>query len=293
MTTEKKLYIPIWSEDLTPYYNGLWNHEQLGKFMAGIADFARTGERPQREAYQETLEDKYMYVFLCQAIERIEMSWEKYAELSAKRSEIGRKGGISSGKTRAKKKAADFVPEEEDLAELDYLQADTKQNEAIASRNRSKTKQNEANEAMNKNINTPVGTLHMSQTGGKENFEKIFLTEESLNDLTWEDVQETAIKHHVDLSSDGLRRWYEIMLANDWQINGTSVTRKTMLRAMRGFAKNFPQWQQKDTDADQEPAPNSNLEIWKEEYGEARRKEAGVWVVSLEEDRKRLEEYYQ
>ena len=302
-------YIPIRLSDFAAYFDGLWDKDFLADFMIAILDYARTGERPKQEDYKETMASRYMYLFICQTLDRIDSSWKKYDQLSAKRAAYGRKGGLSSAKARAEKIAAGFEYQEDHLEELKQteakasnfqakaskIQAKASNNKAIACQNEAKASKNEAkaskiqaklenfqaNQAMTK---TKTTLAKRALDAGPLLQEGSFKINGALPDrtalppeagapsasaaVTLEEVQRIAITGKVNLSREGLLAWYEKMQADGWEINGSRVTRKTMLRALRGFAKNFPQWQRSEPDADQAPDRES-IEDLEREYLEA------------------------
>ena len=280
---EKELGIILRREDFRHYEKGLWNDETLGRHLTAIVKWAFFGEDPKEEDYQATLEDKYLYCSIEETMDRISCSQRDYMDKAEKRSKAGRVGGIASGKTRAKKaaerKAAEEFQYEEDPVDDLFSTGGASKNEAKRSKTKQSfesLKQNEANEAKTKTKTTPEkgsgltspdhlfsgGNLNLK--GGPNTGAEAGPRQEAGPALpgsaaiSLDEVIRCAITNKVNLTREGCRAWLENMENSGWMIGNSRVTRKNMLKALRGFAKHFPQWNRHDGDpelSDENPQP--------------------------------------
>lgn len=74
--------------------------------------------------------------------------------------------------------------------------------------------------------------------------------------FTLTDCKKCADEGKVNLSEDGIRAFYNRMEKDGWEIKGTPVT--NLLKAIRGFAKNYKQYQkpkEEEAKPEYEPSP--------------------------------------
>lgn len=65
--------------------------------------------------------------------------------------------------------------------------------------------------------------------------------------FTLTECKECAAKGKVNLTEDGIQAFYNQMEKDGWKIKGTQV--KNLLKAMRGFAKNYKQYQKQEAES--------------------------------------------
>lgn len=86
--------------------------------------------------------------------------------------------------------------------------------------------------------------------------------------FTLTECKECAAKGKVNLTEDGIQAFYNQMEKDGWKIKGTQV--KNLLKAMRGFAKNYKQYQKQEAESQKEEQPKKvfkHFKQWLRYYG--------------------------
>ena len=248
MKTKEELYLPLDNSFFRPVLKGLWDDETTGKIIHALIDHVINGTDPNKDDFEP-----FAFCYLEDAIQFADSKWTEYAEKAKKNAHSGHLGGLAKAR-----KASNFEYHEdslEDFPGVDSSERLANASERLANKNKKNPEAGAFADSKNALADNPGDLALAPGTPDAANarpLEAAALPPGS-GPISLEEAIRCATTNKVNLTADGIRAWHEKMEADGWKINGARVTRKTMLKAMRGFAKNFQQWQKGPEDPGEDP----------------------------------------